>query len=138
MRIFNPLSSCFCWLICAFYALGSVYIKFKGFNFALPRRPHSQLTTLVTASWVMLGTFTILAAGLWLVRRHFWFARDRPPGLGFWAVTLLFYILVVFATVSGYVPYIQGDRSIIQWVSSAMGIKFLVLGFPGLPRNLKS
>jgi hypothetical protein len=84
--------------------------------------------------WVGLALMTATAAIAHLALRHFWHRPARSPGFGFWLISVVLYLAVMFISASGFPPYFAvGDRSSLQWVSLAIGAFFLVLCFPRLP-----
>ena len=134
MRTFNLISAWLLWLFCAFYTLCTLVIRILD---VIPRPEKSspeKLTRYVQTFWIALAVFAVFAAGAYLARRHFWFARGRGAGLGFWSVTMFFYLSVLFLTATGFAPYVVGDRSSIQFASCGLGVLFLVIGFPRVPQ----
>ncbi len=137
MRIFNLITSWLLWLLCAFYVL--VVLCLRALD-TLPRETTDpdKLAGYTQLMWIALVMFTILAAGACWLRHRFWFSRGQPAGIGFWALTVFFYIMVLFVTAAGFAPYFSGDRSAIQWASCVLGAGFLVVGFPRLPKTTTS
>jgi len=133
MRIFNLISSWLLWLLCVLYALTVFALRILNTT-PRPEISPEKLARYVRTFWLALAMVTAFAAGAYFFRRRFWFMRGRPPGLGFWIVTVFFYLSVLFVTAAGFAPFFAGDRSVIQWASCALGAVFIVLGFPRLPQ----
>jgi hypothetical protein len=134
MRTFNLISSWLFWLVCAFYALGCLFIR--GVNtIPVPATVPKDLDAFTRQYWIALAVLTVLATSVYCLRHHFWFKKNRPAGWGFWAVTMTFYFSVLFIAGAGFAPYFLGDRSMIQWASCVLGVAFTALGFPQVPRN---
>lgn len=132
MRTFNLVSAWFFWLICTFYALGSLYMR--GVNtIRPPGRLPEHLDSFTQQYWIALAVCTVLAAVIYYLRHRVWFQERRNVGWGFWAVSMAYYLFTLFVTMAGYAPYFLGDRSSIQWVSSLFGLVFTGMGFPNLP-----
>src|SRR5207248_1592870 len=122
-RTFNLISSWLLWLLCTFYVLFVICIRVLD---TIPREQIApeRLARYVQTFWLALAMFTTFAACAYIIRHRVWFARSRTAGLGFWALTVFFYISVLFVTAAGFAPYFAGDRSIIQWVSCVLGVVF--------------
>jgi len=137
MRIFNLISSWLLWLLCAFYAQRVIHLRVLDTVTREPL-PADRLARYVQTFWLALAMFTAFAVCAYLIRQRFWFSRPRDAGLGFWVVTVFFYLSVLAVTSAGFAPYFAGDRSVIQWVSCVLGVVFLALGFPRIPRSSAS
>jgi hypothetical protein len=133
MRIFNLITSWLLWILCACYAL--TVLAFLFLDQTPPENTSPEkLANFVRTFWLALGIFTACAAGAYFVRRRFWFAKNRRAGFGFWALTVCFYFSILFTTLAGFVPYFAGDRSILQKVSCFLGLVFVVIGYPQVPK----
>lgn len=133
MRTFNLISSWLLWLLCAFYAQRVIYLRVFDTVAREPILP-DKFARYVQMFWLALAMFGAFAACAYLIRQRFWFSRHRDAGLGFWVLTVFFYLSVLAATAAGFAPYFAGDRSVIQWASCVLGVAFLVLGFPRVPQ----
>lgn len=134
MRIFNLIFSWLLWAVCACYALTT--LAFLLLDKTPPENTSPEkLASFVRTFWLALAMFTTFAAGAYFLRRRIWFAKNRAAGLGFWAVTVFFYLSVLFMTVAGFVPYFAGDRSVIQSVSCLLGLVFVAMGYPQVPKK---
>lgn len=83
--------------------------------------------------WTAIAVYTALSLGVLLARRRFWYKCGRPPGLGFWVVSLFLYGCIIFIPALGFAPFFSGDRSSLQGVSLIVGGIFLALTIPRLP-----
>ena len=138
MRIFCIISSWVCWLICVAYVVKCCFIRSVD---AIPLASSTPrcAKTIVAMFWCSFGVFSFLGAVSHFVLRHFWFRRQRNPGIGFWRLSVLFYFSVLFVTEAGFVSYyLMGDGSTLQWISVIVGAGFCVLGFPCLPGRRES
>jgi hypothetical protein len=134
MRTFNLISSWLLWLLCAFYAQRVIYLRVFDTVAREPILP-DKFARYVKMFWLALAMFAACAACAYLIRQRFWFSRQRDAGLGFWVLTVFFYLFVLAATAAGFAPYFAGDRSAIQWASCVLGVAFLALGFPRVPQS---
>lgn len=80
----------------------------------------------------MIVAFT---TSIYLIRHYFWFLKKRQMGVGFCILTVVFYISAIIVPFMGFAPFFEGDRSILQWFSSAFGCALLIIGFPKLPKT---
>ena len=134
MRIFNLISSWLLWALCACYALTT--LAFLLLDKTPPENTSQEkLASFVRTFWLALAMFTVFATGAYFIRRRVWFARNRSAGLGFWVVTVFFYFSVLFMTLAGFAPYFAGDRSVLQWVSCVLGLIFVAIGYPQVPKK---
>jgi hypothetical protein len=136
MRYFVLATSWVLWILCGLMSLMFILVGALG-NVPPPDNPPRDLAGYTRLFWISLVMFTTITVVIFLLRRRFWIVPKRKAGVGFWLLTVLFYISVLCVNSAGFAPFFAGDRSSIQWISCALAVFFLVVGFPSLPVQQK-
>ena len=126
MRIFNTITSWLLWIVCVLYWLELLFIRVVN---VIPRHVFNpdNAAKFTELYWAALALMTVVSAVVYLIRRRLWYVSQRAPGFGFWLVTVVLSLCVLFVSVSGFTPYFGvGDRSALQWTSLTVGAFFII------------
>jgi hypothetical protein len=133
MRTFNAISSWLLWVLTVLLWLMFLFIRVVNAIPLVAATP-DHAASYTNLFWGSLALMTGLSTIAYFALRQFWHRAGRPPGFWFWLISVFLYLCVAFIPASGFSPYFAvGDRSILQWVSLALGALFLALSFPRLP-----
>lgn len=92
---------------------------------------------VVQISWRGFIIAFLIASGLHLARRYFWWQPRKQPGIGYWLLICALYVALLAVMAMGFTPYFEvNDQSLLQWICLAMSGMLLIHTFPRLPKEL--
>ncbi|MDB6130281.1 MAG: hypothetical protein JWM04_1388 [Verrucomicrobiales bacterium] len=135
MRFFNLFSAWTGWVLCACYTGGSLYLRLLN---SAPASSPSNTSAIYYARycWFLVALFTCSAAGAYVFRKFIWFEKRKPAGMGFWAVTCILNLSIICLVSLAFASYLAGnDRGPLSWIGIILGVVFLIISFPRLPKT---
>lgn len=131
MRIFNALTAWLLWL-------GCLYIWACGTLISVVNSPTAEgIEVPANLAW-LYRIISLLALAvalvLYFVRYRVWYKKRLPIGLGYWAVTVLFYLCVTAVLMCALTPYFLSRVVDIYIVAGLIvGALLIIISFPLLP-----
>lgn len=131
MRIFNALTSWLLWL-------GCLYIWACGVLISIVNPPTAERIDVhedIVLMFRIISLFTLtVALILYFVRYRVWYKKRPSVGLGYWAVTVLYYLCVAALLMCVLSPYFPSRVIDIYFVAGLLvGILLIIISFPLLP-----
>lgn len=146
MRRFILVTSWILWSLCTMsWLILAICRKFYEFRPATKSLEYRNGTdgqraeiasAVVQLSWRGFIIAFLIASGLHLARRYFWWQPRKEPGFGYWFLICALYLALLAVMAFGFTPYFEvNDRSMLQWLSLAISGMLLIHTFPRLPKE---